>query len=133
MLRILSFFDEIFCSEEEVGGVIQRHPGLMLDGSGSKAFSLITVLVKLGFKKRELSSLFLQFPCFHVGTFTRNFRQALLFLVEIEMEADDIMKIISEHSTLVGSFALKKPISNFTNLNVRKKRLCNIIKEDPRQ
>ncbi|KAK9154609.1 hypothetical protein Sjap_002089 [Stephania japonica] len=133
MLRILSFFNEIFCSEEEVGGVIQRHPGLMLDGSGSKTFSLITVLVKLGFKNRELSSLFLQFPRIQVGTFTRNFRQTLLFLIAIEMEADDIMKIISEHSTFVGSFALKKPVSILANLNVGKKRLCNMIKEDPRQ
>ncbi|KAK9154608.1 hypothetical protein Sjap_002088 [Stephania japonica] len=133
MLRILSFFNEIFCSEEEVSGVIQKHPGLMLDGSGSKTFSLITVLVKLGFKKRELSSLFLHFPRIQVGTFTRNFRQALLLLIEIEMVADDVVKIIWEHSTQVGSFPLKKPISIFNNLKVRKKRLCNMIMEDPHQ
>ncbi|KAK9129027.1 hypothetical protein Syun_017824 [Stephania yunnanensis] len=76
MLRILSFFNEIFCSEE---------------------------------------------------------RQALLLLIEIKMVADDVVKIMREHSTLVGSFPLEKPISIFANLKVRKKRLCNMIKEDPRQ
>ncbi|OVA07304.1 Mitochodrial transcription termination factor-related [Macleaya cordata] len=133
MLGLLRFFSEMGYSKEELGGLIRRHPGLLLDDSGTKVFSLIGLLLKFGCSMNEISSLFPQLPRDHVGTFMNNLRQGFMFLVEIEMDSDDIRKIVRAHPLILGSCFLKKPNSVLAKLNIGKKRLCGIIKEDPLQ
>ncbi|OVA06639.1 Mitochodrial transcription termination factor-related [Macleaya cordata] len=131
ILETLRFFGEMDYSKEELGGLIKKHPGLLFDSSGKKVCSLIGLLLKLGSNISEISSLFLQIPRVQIGTFVKNFRQSLLFLLAIDMEADDIGTILREHPLVLGSCFLKKPTSVLSGLNIGKKRLCGIIKEDP--
>ncbi|KAJ8640860.1 hypothetical protein MRB53_017554 [Persea americana] len=133
MLGVLHFFGEMGYSKEELGGLFISHPELLLDGSGDTAFSLIALLLKLGFARNEIITLFLQFPEVIIGDFIENMRQGLAFLIEIGMETEQIVKIVHSHLQVLGSCSLKRPNSVLAKLNVGKKRLCGIIKEDPNQ
>lgn len=133
MLGVLRFFGEMGYGKEELGRLFIRHPELLLDGSGDRTCSLIVLLLKLGFAKNEIMTLFLQFPEIQVGGFVENLRQGLTFMIEIRMETKEIIKIVHSHLKLLGSCSLKSPNSVLTHLNVGKKRLCGIIKEDPSQ
>ncbi|KAJ0027424.1 hypothetical protein Pint_36558 [Pistacia integerrima] len=72
MLRLLSFFSEMGLCEEQLGKLIRRHPGLLLEGSGDGALALIGLLLKFGST-----------------------------LDEIDMEMDEIGKIFRSHSMLL--------------------------------
>lgn len=133
MLGVLHFFGEMGYSKEELGRLFVSHPELLLDGSGNTAFSLIALLLKLGFARNEIITLFLQFPEVIIGDFIENMRQGLTFLIEIGMETEQIVKIVHSHLQVLGSCSLKRPNSVLAKLNVGKKRLCGIIKEDPNQ
>ncbi|XXG56634.1 hypothetical protein AAC387_Pa03g3999 [Persea americana] len=133
MLAVLQFFSEMGHSKEELGGLFTRHSDLLLDGSGDGTYSLTGLLLKLGIAMNDIVNLFLQLPQIQVGVFTKNLRQGLIFLIEIGLEAEDIIKIMHSHLQVLGSSPLKKPNTVLGKLNVGKTRLCRIIKEDPSQ
>ncbi|XP_072978716.1 transcription termination factor MTEF18, mitochondrial-like [Typha angustifolia] len=133
MLVLLEFFTELGFSKESLGDLIRWHPDLMLDGSGKMLFSVVVLLMKLGGRRKELFDLFSHFPNIQIGNFMRNMRKGMLFLIDIGMSPEDVEKLFITHPEIIGSCSLKKPNSIQTYLNVGKKRLCRIIKEDPHQ
>ncbi|XVE96077.1 hypothetical protein REPUB_Repub02eG0190400 [Reevesia pubescens] len=132
ILRVLNFFIEMGCSSE-LHGLISQHPGLLFEGSGNRALSLIAFLLKFGLQMDGIPSMFLQFPEISVGQFVSNLIKCFLFLHEIEMEVDEIGKIMCSYPILLGSCTLKKTNSLLSNLNVGKKRLCKYIQENPQE
>ncbi|XWS66426.1 hypothetical protein CRYUN_Cryun05aG0198400 [Craigia yunnanensis] len=93
ILRVLNIFSEVGCSCE-LHGLISQHPGLLFGGSGDGALSLIAFLLKFGLPVDQISSMFLQVPEIQVGQFVSNLIKCFLFLHEIEMEVDEIGKIV---------------------------------------
>ncbi|KAK8497675.1 hypothetical protein V6N12_021118 [Hibiscus sabdariffa] len=132
ILRVLNFFSATCCSSELVSLIIQ-HPGLLFESSGYAAFSLITFLLRLGLPIDQISSMFLQFPKIQVRQFVSNLNKCILFFHEIEMEVDEIRKIVRLYPLLLGSCRLYKANSLFKYLNVGKKRLCKYIQENPQE
>ncbi|XP_043690570.1 transcription termination factor MTEF18, mitochondrial-like isoform X2 [Telopea speciosissima] len=130
MLGLLHFFGEMGY-KEQLGNLFTRSPEFLFEASGNKAFSLIGLILKLGMKMNEISSVFQQFPRIQVGTFLKNLRAGLAFLVEIEMEGEEILQLVHAHPLLLGSFTLKKPNTVLAKLNCGKKRVRGILKEDP--
>ena len=133
MLILLQFFSELGLSRLQVGSLIDKNPSFLLDHSGDVVFSVVGILTKMGSKKDELYSLFLQFPSIKLDAFANNLRFGLKFLIEIEMDPDDIKEVIRLHSLVLGTCFLKTPCSVLTSLSVGRKRLCKIIKADPHQ
>ncbi|XP_021282536.1 transcription termination factor MTEF18, mitochondrial-like [Herrania umbratica] len=132
ILRVLNFFSEMGC-RSELHGLISQHPGLLFEGSGYRMLSLIAFLLKFGSPLDQISSTFLQFPEIQVGQFVSNFIKCFLFLHEIEMEVNEIGKIVCSYPLLLGSIMLKKTNSLLGNLNVGKRRLCKYIQENPQE
>ncbi|KAF2307791.1 hypothetical protein GH714_031772 [Hevea brasiliensis] len=120
-------------SYEQLGVLISKHPGILFEGSGDRTLSLVGFLFKFGSSMKQICSLFRQFPQMQVGKFLMNLRQCYLFLTEIEMDIVEIGKIIRSHSLFLGSCTLKKTNSLLTSLNVGKKRLCDIILQNPQE
>ncbi|KAH7554295.1 hypothetical protein ACOSP7_028546 [Xanthoceras sorbifolium] len=133
MFSFLSLFSQIGSSEKPLSRVIRQHPGLLLEGSGDRALTLIGLLLKFGFAMNEIFSIFLQVPQIQVGKFVSNLRQCVQFLNEIEMEMEEIVNIVHSHPILLGSCTLKKTDSLLVILNVGKKRLCKYIQENPQE
>ncbi|CAA6670190.1 unnamed protein product [Spirodela intermedia] len=119
MLMLLQFFRQLGFSRREVGALVRRNPGFLLDNSGKMVFSVVGLLAKMGSTKDELSGLFLHFPSIQLESFVNNLRFSLLFLTTIGMEPEDIKEVT--------------PCSVLTSLSVGHKRLCRIIKQDPHQ
>lgn len=133
MVRLLCLFSKMGFNGEQLGGLIRRCPGILLDCSGNLAHSLVGLFLKLGFTMNAMHMFFLQFPPIEFGKFYKNFRHCYLFLIEIELEVEEIQKIIQSHPVLLGLCELKKANSVLANLNIGKKRLCRIIKDDPQE
>ncbi|XAR70025.1 hypothetical protein NMG60_11001840 [Bertholletia excelsa] len=131
MFELLSLLSSMDYSEQQLGKLICQHPDLLFEASGNIALLLIGCLLKFGFSKDEIHSLFLEFPQIQLKKFANNFRQCYHFLVETEMEPQEIGRIVRSHPILLGSCSLKKVNSLLTILNTGKKRLCDIIKENP--
>ncbi|KAJ4978857.1 hypothetical protein NE237_009637 [Protea cynaroides] len=131
MLGLLHFFGEIGYSKEQLGILFRRSPEFLFDASGNKAYSLIGLLLKLGMKMTEIFSVFQQFPRIQLGTFLKNLRAGLLFLVEMEMEDEEIVQLVCAHPLLLGSFALKKPNTVLAKLSSGKARIRGIVKKNP--
>ncbi|EEF32017.1 conserved hypothetical protein [Ricinus communis] len=130
---LLNLFSKACFREEQLCEIISQHPGIVFEGSGDRTLSLIGFLVKFGSSKNQICSMFLQFPQIKVGKFLLNMRQCFLFLTEIEMEILEIGKIIRSYPLMLGSCTLKKSNSLLSCLNVGKKRLCNIILQNPQE
>lgn len=130
---LLDLLSEMGCNEEQLNQLIGQHPEILFDGSGGKMLSLIGFLLKFGSKLGELLLIFLQFPEIQLGMFFSNLRQCFLFLSEINMENQEIGKILRSHPLMLGQCTLKKPNSILAQLNIGKKRLCKIMQEDPQQ
>ncbi|XP_008777252.1 transcription termination factor MTEF18, mitochondrial-like isoform X2 [Phoenix dactylifera] len=133
MLVILQYFTELGFTNQEFGALIRKHPDFLLDGSGKMVLLVSGLLLKLGGTKKELFGLFSQFPDVQIGSFMKNMRRGLIFLIEIEMDPGDIQRLLLTHTEVFGSYSLKKANSILTYLNVGRKRLCRIIKDDPHQ
>ncbi|KAL6997006.1 hypothetical protein U1Q18_007129, partial [Sarracenia purpurea var. burkii] len=131
LLEILCILSNMGCSEEQLGKLICQHPLLLFEDSGNVAFSLIGFLLKFGYVRNEICSMFLQFPQINVREFVHNLRKCYQFLVEIEMEVQEIGRMVRAHPMLLGSCSLKKRNSILTELNTGKKRLCDILKGNP--
>lgn len=131
MLELLSLFSKIGCTEEQLSGLIQQHPDLLLAASGQFSISIVVFLIKFGYTPSEICTLFMQFPKISVEKFLANLRHCYEFLCEIEMAVPDIQSIVCSHALLLGSCSLKKANSLLGNLSVGKKRMCKIVKENP--
>ncbi|KAA8518252.1 hypothetical protein F0562_015865 [Nyssa sinensis] len=131
MLELLCLLSEMGCSKEQLGGLICQHPELLLEGSGNAAFSLIGFLLKFGSTSNDISSMLVQFPQVQVRKFVYNLRKCYNFLTEIDMEVQGIGRIVRSYPILLGSCSLKKVNSLLANLNTGKRRLCEIIMENP--
>ncbi|XVF56025.1 hypothetical protein PTKIN_Ptkin06aG0083600 [Pterospermum kingtungense] len=132
ILRVLNFFSKMGCSSE-LRGLISHSPGLLFEDSGHRTLSLIAFLLKFGLSMDQISSLFLQFPEIQVGQFVSNLIKCFMFLHEIDMEVDEIGKIVCSYPIFLGSCMLKKTNTLLSNLNVGKRRLCKYIKENPQE
>ncbi|KAJ0087752.1 hypothetical protein Patl1_33015 [Pistacia atlantica] len=108
MLRLLSLFSEMGLCEEQLGKLIRRHPGLLLEGSGDGALALIGLLLKFGSTLDEVRLTLLQSPQIPVGRFFTNLKECFKFFFEIDMEMDEIGKIFRSHSMLLGTCTLKR-------------------------
>ena len=133
MVGLLCLFSKMGFNGEQLGELIRQHPGILLECSGNLAHSLVGLLLKFGFTTNEIYIFFLQFPPIEFGKFYRNFRHCYLFLIEIELEVEEIGRIVRSHTVLLGSCALKRVNSLLANLNIGKKRLCGIIKDNPQE
>ncbi|XP_020693629.1 transcription termination factor MTEF18, mitochondrial-like [Dendrobium catenatum] len=133
MLVLLKFFKDMGFDEKKLGTLISKHPSFLLDGSGEAVFSVTCLLLKMGVSRKEIFFMFSEFPHLQVGSFARNLRRAFEFLVEIEMDFEDIKELICHHKDTLGLVLMKKPTSIMSNLSSGKKRLCKIITDDPHQ
>ncbi|KAK4848476.1 hypothetical protein QYF36_013553 [Acer negundo] len=131
ILSVLHLFSKIGFSEEQLGGLIRQHPGLIFEGSGNLVLTLIVFLLKFGTTMNEIHLMFLRFPQIQAGIFFLNLKKCLMLLFEIEMELDEIGKIIRSHAMFMGSLTLKKPKTILSLLSVGRKRLCEHIQENP--
>ncbi|KAJ8756280.1 hypothetical protein K2173_025092 [Erythroxylum novogranatense] len=133
MLLILNLFRKMGCSEEQLGELIRQHPSILFEDSGNQTFALLRFLTKFGSTIDEIYSMFLRFPEMEVGKFVSNLRQCFLFLNDIEMESQKIGKIVRSYPLLMGSCTLKRTSSLLRLLSVGKKRLCELIQENPQE
>ncbi|XP_065866178.1 transcription termination factor MTEF18, mitochondrial-like [Euphorbia lathyris] len=133
LYAILELFSNAGYSEEDLGRLMGRHPGILFESSGENTLSLIGFLFKFGSSINQMHYMFLEFPEMTVGKFLSNLKQCFLLFNEIEMETEDIGKIICSHSLVLGSCSLKKTNSLLSALNVGKKRLCDIILQNPEE
>ncbi|KAJ4829580.1 hypothetical protein Tsubulata_031633 [Turnera subulata] len=130
---LLKLLSKTLGNGEQLHQLIKQQPWLLFQGSGDSTLLLIGFLLKLGCTVNQISSLFLEFPQMQVKTFLSNLRRCFLVLTEVEMEPYEIGKIFHSHLSLLGSCTLKRTNSLLTSLNIGKKRLCNIIQENPRE
>ncbi|XP_057982504.1 transcription termination factor MTEF18, mitochondrial-like [Malania oleifera] len=130
---LLCLFIKIGCNKEQLGELISRHPDILFEGSGNRTFSLIGFLLKFGSTMNEIRSMFVRFPHIEVGKFLCNMRQCCLFLIDINMEVEEIQRIVRSHTVMIGSCSLKKIASLLTTLKVGKRRLRQIIEENPEE
>ncbi|ONK57770.1 uncharacterized protein A4U43_C09F3910 [Asparagus officinalis] len=133
MLIVLQSCFEMGFTKQELEALIREHPDFLLDGSGRTLFSLIGFQLKLGATRKEIFSLLLNFPQVQVGKFMKNLRQGLVFLVELQMDPEDIKMLLCTHKEMFGKHTLKKASSVVSLLQTSSKRLCTIIKDDPHQ
>lgn len=133
ILQILNFFRKTGIDGEQLHGLISQQPGLIFEDSGYNTLSLVGFLVKFGSTVAQLCSIFQQFPQMRVGQFVSNLKRCVLFLNEIEMEADKIGKIVRSHFLMLGKSMLKRTNSLYAHLNVGKKRLRIYVQENPQE
>ncbi|GAA0144520.1 hypothetical protein LIER_04945 [Lithospermum erythrorhizon] len=131
MLELLSLLSKIGCSDEDQEHLICRHPDIIFKDSGYVAFSLIGFVLKFGASSHEMCTLFMHFPDIPVEEFIQNMRNCYRFLVEIDMDVQEIGLIVCLYPEVLGSCRLKKLNSLLQNLCIGKKRLCKVIKNDP--
>ncbi|KHN07416.1 hypothetical protein glysoja_012714 [Glycine soja] len=117
--------------EEQLGNFIVRHPSVVFEESGGSVLSLINFLFKFGLSVDRVALVLLEFPEIRVAKFLSNLRQCFLFLTMIEMEASEIGRILQSHCLVLGSFTFKKTNTLLTNLNVGKKQLYRVVRDDP--
>lgn len=131
--RVISLLREICFDEDELCGLIRKHPRLVFENSGKWTLILAGFQTKLGSSRSELCSLFQKFPQIQVETCVSNLRLCFLFLKEIEMEDDEIRKVFRSHSWWLGTCRLKKTSSLLVNLMAGKSRICQVIQENPEE
>ncbi|KAK4768966.1 hypothetical protein SAY86_027116 [Trapa natans] len=133
ILELLCLFSQMGFTNEQLYGLIKRNPRILFEDSGARTFSLIGFLVKFGSTRNNIQNVFLESPKMNVGKFLSNLKQCFIFLTDIDMEAEEIDRIIRSEAPLLGLATLKKANSMLVNLNVGKKRLCDIIKKNPKE
>lgn len=133
ILQVLRLFRKIGCDREQLHGLISRQPGLILEDSGYKMLSVAGFLLKFGSTLPQICAIFLQFPQIPVGEFVSNMNRCILLLNEIEMNANEIGKIVRGHFLMLGKSTLKRTNSLYAHLNVGKKRLREYIQENPQE
>ncbi|XP_031383401.1 transcription termination factor MTEF18, mitochondrial-like isoform X1 [Punica granatum] len=133
ILELLCVFTRMGFTNEQLNALVRRNPGILFEDSGAQTFSIIELLIKFGSERDTIQSVFLEFPQISVEKFLSNLRQCFMFLTEIEMETVEIGRIIRTEARLLGSSTLKKANSLLANLNVGKRRLRDIVKQNPKE
>ncbi|KAI4310679.1 hypothetical protein MLD38_035638 [Melastoma candidum] len=131
VLSLLCFFRRMGYSEQELQKLISHHLDMLFDDSGSVAYSLIGFMLKLGSSMSDIFTMLLQLPSTRIREFLSNLRRCYLFVAEIGMEAEDVNDLLRSYPLLLGSCCLNRPNTILTYLNLGKKKLCKIIKDDP--
>ncbi|XXG85552.1 hypothetical protein AAC387_Pa11g0609 [Persea americana] len=127
----------MFVEEREIFGYENGVLGSKLlafeDVGLSKASVVNLVATSPSLLTEDVKGEFVKFLEVIIVDFIENMKQGLAFLIEIGMETKQIVKIVHSHLQILGSCSFKRPNSVLVKLNVGKKRLCGIIKEDPNQ
>ncbi|XP_011033239.1 PREDICTED: uncharacterized protein LOC105131789 isoform X1 [Populus euphratica] len=131
LLSLLNLFGKAGYNDEQLSELITQKPWILREDSVDRALLLIGLLLKFGSTMNQICSLFLQFPKVQVEKFASNLRHCFLFLNEINMEAYEIGKLFRSRPIFIGSFTLKKTNSLLSRLNAGKKRICEVIQENP--
>lgn len=131
LLSLLNLFGKAGYNDEQLSELISQKPWILREDSVDRALLLIGFLLKFGSTMNQICSLFLHFPKVQVEKFASNLRHCFLFLNEINMEAYEIGKLYRSHPIFIGSFTLKKTNSLLSRLNAGKKRICEVIQENP--
>ncbi|PWA82434.1 Mitochodrial transcription termination factor-related protein [Artemisia annua] len=134
--KILQTFDlltKFGLNNEDLEELLSKNPLILLEESGATTISLIVYLIKFGASVDDILSMFKQFPEIEIQNFLSNLKNGYHFLLAIDMDVEDAANIIRTHSAVLGSCVLKTVKSLLCALNLGKKRLCDIIKENPRE
>lgn len=129
--ELLCLLIKMGCSKVQLQEILCQAPRLLFECSGRTATSLIGFILKFGVTSSQIIDMFLHFPQSDVGIYVRNMRHSYHFLVESELNGQEIGKIVRTHPVLLGSCYLKKVDSLLVCLNVGKARLRQIITNDP--
>ncbi|XP_010520058.1 PREDICTED: transcription termination factor MTEF18, mitochondrial-like isoform X2 [Tarenaya hassleriana] len=133
VLRTMNLLREIGFDKDELCGLIRKHPRLIFESSGDWTLILVGFQTKLGSSKTEIQSLFQTLPQIEVGKFVSNLRGCFLLLNELEMKPGQIGKIFHTHSWWLGTCILKSCLTLINNLNAGKRRICQVILENPEE
>ncbi|KAF9597237.1 hypothetical protein IFM89_016378 [Coptis chinensis] len=117
--------------KKDIGQLFEINTAFLIENSGKKVYVLISMLLKVGLKMNDIGTLFLEYPRILAGKFAENLLQAMQFMSEIGMEAEDISKLVRSHTQVLGSNSLRKPVTVLSDLNVGPDRLSEMIMEDP--
>ncbi|KAL0728509.1 hypothetical protein Bca4012_024602 [Brassica carinata] len=132
--RCLTFLKDLCGDESELCELIRNRPGLVFEDSGEWTLILAGFQTKLGLSGRELAPLFLKLPqSQELGKCVSNLRHCFLFLRGIKMEAYEIGKVFRYHSHWLGVSRLKHTSTFLNTLKGGKKRLCQVIQENPEE
>nr|GEY15425.1 transcription termination factor MTEF18, mitochondrial-like [Tanacetum cinerariifolium] len=133
ILKTFYLLKKFGLNNEDLGELLSKNPSILLEESGATTISLIVYLIKLGASVDDILSMFKQFPDIEIQNFLSNLKNGYHFLLAIDMDVEDAANIIRTHSAVIGSCVLKTVKSLLGALNLGKKRLCDIIKENPRE
>ncbi|KVI03521.1 transcription termination factor MTEF18, mitochondrial-like [Cynara cardunculus var. scolymus] len=131
ILETLSLLKKFGIRNQDLGELLRKNAAVLMEDSGARTISLIVFLIKFGASVDDILSMFKQFPEFGIQRFMSNLKNGYHFLLAIEMDINDISNIIRTHPTVLGSCILKTVKTLLNGLNSGKKRLCDIIKENP--
>lgn len=133
--RCLNFLGDLCGGDEsEVVELIRNRPGLVFEESGEWTMMLTGFQTKLGLSRRELAPFFLKLPqSQELGKCVSNLRHCFLFLRGIKMEAYEIGEVFRGHSHWLGVSRLKHTSTFLNALKGGKKRLCQVIQENPEE
>ncbi|KAI8524373.1 hypothetical protein RHMOL_Rhmol13G0145600 [Rhododendron molle] len=131
MLETMGFLGEVGYSQTQMGSLFKTNPGLLLEGSGKRIYSLVGGLLKLDLKMSEIYSFFLQNPQILSAKCAKNVCRAVCFLYEIGMEAEGIATIVANNIRALGGVSLNQTRTILKKLEVERDTLCLMIKEDP--
>lgn len=131
MLETMDFLYKVGYSEQQLCSLLKTNPGLLFEGSGRKVYVVFSQLLKLGLKMNEIYYIFVQTPKILTSRCADNLSLAVGFLVDIEMDMQDIAKMVSTHVELMSSSSLKRPRSVCRELKVGRDELRQIIKDEP--
>ncbi|KAL0383746.1 UNVERIFIED_CONTAM: hypothetical protein Scaly_0661900 [Sesamum calycinum] len=131
MLDLIFLLSGMDLSDEQLGELFRQHPDLLLECSGCITSCLFGWLLKFGSTLGDVRTAILQFPQISVVKFTNNLFNCYKFLLEINMDAQEIGRIVRSYPTVLGSCEPKKVDSLLSTLNCGKNRLCQMVKDDP--
>ncbi|CAH2073800.1 unnamed protein product [Thlaspi arvense] len=134
MHRCLNYLRAMCVDEDELRELIRERPRLIFDNSGEWTLVLAGFQTKLGSSRSEVSSLLLKLPLIQeLRKCVSNLRHCFLFLKDIKMEADEIGEVFRSHSSWLAVSRLKQTSTFLNTLKGGKKRLCQVIQENPEE
>ncbi|KAL5707900.1 hypothetical protein ACHQM5_018751 [Ranunculus cassubicifolius] len=131
MFDTICFLEKMTRGEKDIGRVFKKHPYFLIEDSGKKLYILVSFLLKTGLSMDVIFELFLKYPKILDGKFAKNLWQAMQFLHEIGMEAEDIAKIVRDHTHILGNSSLRQPATVLRELNIDSDKFCRIVMKDP--
>ncbi|CAH9111884.1 unnamed protein product [Cuscuta europaea] len=125
----MCFLSEISYSNPQMITLVKANPPLLFEGS--RAYLLVTQLVKLGLSRNTIYHWFTENPKILTFNHAKRICRAIKFLREIGMDRENIAGTVSANIQLIGTYPLKYP--NFVLKDFKGDRAClsKIIQEDP--